>query len=449
MKHEETDPTELTPAQNTTVERKNIEIEAITWEGKADQLLLASKYKSEFLANMSHELRTPLNSLLVLSELLSENDEGNLTKRQIEFAETIHSCGQELLALINDILDLAKIESGKMVVDFKQMSLTELKGDLERTFSELAKIKGLEFRIEITQSAAQSITTDGKRLNQILKNLLSNALKFTGKGSVYLLIDRSTTTFGSNTTADTAKDIVSFTVTDSGIGIAKDKQKIIFEPFQQADGTTNRNYGGTGLGLAICIELATLLGGQLTVESELGKGSSFSLHLPASFATECHAAVDQAAESTGQDQPLILERTDSELLTLEPAVDDDRLTVGATDLVFLVIEQDLQFAEMVKVLGRQRGFKTIIAGSGTVANALVEQFLPHAISLDLKLANGEGWTTLEFLRRSQKTRQIPLQLVSVDEKNIQETTRRGTGTKSRQELLDETSRFLDRALENL
>jgi signal transduction histidine kinase len=236
--------------------------------------------KSQFVANMSHELRTPLNSLLILSQILAENEDGNLTSKQIDFAKSINACGSELLALINDMLDLAKLESGKMVVHRHQVTLTEIKSSLERTFGEIAKRKKLDFRVDIDQRVVRSMFTDGKRLHQVLNNLLSNALKFTSKGSVILHIDQASAGSDPKNALRSTKDVISFMVSDTGIGIAQDKQKKIFDPFEQAEATTDHKYGGTGLGLAISREIATMLGGQLIVASELGKGSTFTLQLP-------------------------------------------------------------------------------------------------------------------------------------------------------------------------
>lgn len=419
-------------------------------ESKAKHLAEASRYKSEFLANMSHELRTPLNSLLVLSELLFENDEGNLTDRQIEFAKTIHACGSELLALINDILDLAKIESGKMVVDIKQIDLEDLKQDLERNFCELAKFRKLDFRIVTNEKVVGSIRTDERRLKQVLKNLLSNALKFTETGNVTLLIDQASTSFDRNDASGTEESIISFVVSDTGIGIAKDKQRMIFEPFEQVDGSTSRKYGGTGLGLAISREIATLLGGTLAVESDVGKGSKFTLNLPADYATHPDTACDPLSdtETAEKRKHWSFEGTDTRPSSHECAVADDRCSIHEGDQLLLIIVLDPEFRAGARYLAQERGFKILIAGSCEDGVALAERYLPQAITLDLKLADGQGWTTLELLRGGQKTRQIPVQLVSINGNFSQGTDPHGPAGDSLEQLLGETSMFLDRILKN-
>ena len=269
--------------QNRRIEIKNAEIEDArkALEEKAEQLALSSRYKSEFLANMSHELRTPLNSLLILAKLLGDNVDGNLTDKQIEFANTIHNAGAELLGLINDILDLSKVEAGKMDLHVAEVSVAEELAGLERSFTPVAEEKGLTFELDFAENALPTIVTDQQRLQQVLKNLLSNAFKFTEEGGVVLRVDQAPTErqFAGDTLAN-AEHVVGFSVVDTGVGIAADKLRLIFEAFQQADGTTSRRYGGTGLGLSISREIARLLGGEIHVESEPGVGSTFTLYLP-------------------------------------------------------------------------------------------------------------------------------------------------------------------------
>jgi signal transduction histidine kinase len=275
------------------VEFKNREIEQAraALEEKAEQLSLSSRYKSEFLANMSHELRTPLNSLLILARLLADNVGGNLTPKQVEFARTIHSSGAELLALINDILDLAKIESGTVTLNIAAESFEDITDYVERTFRQVATDKDLEFVVSVGRELPAAMETDAKRLQQIITNLLSNAFKFTAKGRVSLEVDKAASGWSlGHPVLDHAGTVVALSVLDTGIGIPANKQRLIFEAFQQADGTTSREYGGTGLGLSISRELTRLLGGEIRVESEPGKGSTFTLYLPLSDEVSALAA---------------------------------------------------------------------------------------------------------------------------------------------------------------
>src|SRR6202043_557338 len=311
---------QLLAEQNTEVEAKNREVETAKaqLEEKAEQLALTSKYKSEFLANMSHELRTPLNNLLILAKMLAENSEKNLLTKQVKFAETIHSSGTDLLALINDILDLSKIESGKMDVELGPVQLTQLQDYCSRTFRHVAEGKGLDFTIELDPTLGDTIHTDSKRLQQVLKNLLSNALKFTEHGTVRLKIARPVS--GWRTThpvLSRVKSVVAFSVTDTGIGIPQEKQRIIFEAFQQADGTTSRKYGGTGLGLSISRELARLLGGEIRLQSAPGVGSTVTLYLPQMYVTPAQLFKSEALKTT----PVLLEQAAVVASVPPPSVD--------------------------------------------------------------------------------------------------------------------------------
>jgi signal transduction histidine kinase len=284
---------QLLENEKKQVEAKNIEIEMArrAVEEKAEQLALTSKYKSEFLANMSHELRTPLNSLLILSKLLADNPQGNLNDKQTEFARTIHSAGSDLLSLINDILDLSKIESGTVSIEIGDMPMRNLKQHMERTFRQLAADKELDFKVEFDSELPETIRTDDKRLQQVVLNLLSNAFKFTSRGSVTLAVRGATGGWTpSHPVLRNAEQAIEIAVTDTGIGIPEDKQKLIFEAFQQADGTTSRKYGGTGLGLSISREIARLIGGELKVRSKPGEGSTFTLFVPLQVAPVAAAA---------------------------------------------------------------------------------------------------------------------------------------------------------------
>jgi HAMP domain-containing protein/signal transduction histidine kinase len=333
------DKARLLSAQNMQVEAKNREVEQAKrdLEEKAEQLALTSKYKSEFLANMSHELRTPLNSLLILSKLLSENTQGNLTDKQVEFARSIHHAGSDLLGLINDILDLSKIESGTVTLDIGETSFTSLRDHMDRTFSQIAQDKKLDFVVELDSDLPRSMYTDDKRVQQVIKNLLSNAFKFTEKGGVRLRIARVKSGWSTaNDRLNKAGPVIAFSVHDTGIGIPEEKQRIIFEAFQQADGTTSRKYGGTGLGLSISREITRLLGGELTVQSTPNKGSVFTLYLPLNFVPA--TAVSQARATTVQTVRAV---TAAE--TQEPLI-DDRDSINRGDAVVLIVEDDQRFA---------------------------------------------------------------------------------------------------------
>ncbi|HEY9734847.1 MAG TPA: response regulator [Trichocoleus sp.] len=434
---------ELMESQKQQVERKNAEIEGArqALEDQAHQLALSSRYKSEFLANMSHELRTPLNSLLILAKLLSENSDGNLTEKQVEYSRTIHSAGNDLLSLINDILDLAKIESGTMSVSVEAVSLAALRRDLDRTFRPLANSKGLGFAVELGPDLPETVSTDPKRLQQILKNLLSNAIKFTEQGEVVLRIQRH------------EADQVAFAVSDTGIGIAADKQQVIFEAFQQADGTTSRKYGGTGLGLSISLELARLLGGAIELVSQSGEGSTFTLVLPeqiegaigaASGMTPSGATITfgpdhsfsgpasqitrapngGAIAAVSQGEPLAQWPLESGLRPSLPPlageIADDRAQLQPGDRVLLVIEDDANFARILLEMARRQGFKVLIATQGKAGLALAQQFLPNAITLDLHLPDMPGWSVLDQLKRDTTTRHIPIHVLTVDDQQPRE-----------------------------
>ncbi|PSM47630.1 histidine kinase [Chroococcidiopsis sp. CCALA 051] len=431
---------ELLALQNREVERKNQEIEQArrSLEEKAAQLALSSKYKSEFLANMSHELRTPLNSLLILARLLADNQDRNLTEKQVEYARTIHSAGNDLLALINDILDLAKIESGKMSVDIEPVRFTHLRENIERTFRQVAGDRQLKFEIQFDEQLPRTLYTDAKRLQQVLKNLLSNAFKFTDAGSVRLNVTPALAGWSAeqevlNRAAREAPPgeagVIAFSVTDTGIGIAPDKQQIIFEAFQQADGTTSRRYGGTGLGLSISREITRLLGGEIQLRSELGRGSTFTLYLPqmvSRTAVESHVVPSLTPTpplpTLPTSPPEVVSLVESQISNLleERAVEDDRDVIQPGDRTLLIIEDDLKFVKILMDAARQQGFKVLVATRGNVGLALAQQFQPTAITLDIRLPIVDGWTVLDRLKHNPDTRHIPVHIISVEE-----TTQRG------------------------
>nr|MBA3272331.1 response regulator [Chthoniobacterales bacterium] len=419
------DKARLLADQNVEVERKNKEVEQARQEleTKAKQLALTSKYKSEFLANMSHELRTPLNSLLILSDQLSRNNDSNLTPRQVEFAQTIHSSGNDLLALINDILDLSKIESGTVIVDVGDVGFRDLQDYVDRTFRHVADNKKLSFDLEIDPNIPRAIQTDAKRLQQILKNLLSNAFKFTDKGKVALRVDTPTSGWSQDIeTLNRAKSVIAFTVTDTGIGIPPEKQQIIFEAFQQADGSTSRKYGGTGLGLAISRELARLLGGEIKLSSIPGEGSVFTLYLPQVYAARSlrraggggavAAAEHNAVLIPPDDAPQHRGPQDSAANALFV---DDASNIQPGDLVLLIVENDPHFAHLLYDTAHEHGFKAVVSGRGAPSVALARQLRPAAISLDINLPDLDGWRVLDRLKDEPETRHIPVQIITTDE----------------------------------
>jgi hypothetical protein len=411
---------ELLVRQNMEVEKKNREIEQarMSLEEKAEQLSLTSKYKSEFLANMSHELRTPLNSLLILSKLLAQNTDGNLSEKQVEFARTIHSSGSDLLELINEILDLSKIESGTMDVDVRPVMFTELRAFVDRTFTEVAVSKGLEFQTVLEPDLPPVIQTDPKRLQQVLKNLLSNALKFTDQGSVSLGIRTVQSGWSRDQQAlAEAPAVVAFTVRDTGIGIPADKHRIIFEAFQQADGTTSRKYGGTGLGLSISREIARLLGGEIRLTSEVGAGSTFTLYLPSVY-TPARAMSPSAALQRSEVAARVAAeraahaRADDSLIA-QNEVQDDRDILAHDDRVVLIVEDDLSFLKILMDLAREKGFKCLAGTRGDVGLALARRYQPDAITLDIDLPVLDGWSVLDRLKHDPETRHIPVHIISM------------------------------------
>jgi signal transduction histidine kinase/HAMP domain-containing protein/CheY-like chemotaxis protein len=440
--------------QNEEVEKKNREVEQArqALEEKARQLALTSKYKSEFLANMSHELRTPLNSLLILSDQLCKNTEQNLSTKQLEFAKTIHSSGNDLLALINDILDLSKIESGTVVVEVNEVRLDELHGYVERTFRHIAEARNVDFQIQFDDRLPRLMFTDAKRLQQIVKNLLSNAFKFTHRGQVMLHV--APVEFGWNPDHEVlsqAGTVLAFSVADTGIGIPPEKQRIIFEAFQQADGSTSRKYGGTGLGLTISRELSRLLGGEISLSSRAGKGSTFTLYLPLHYVSfrlprrlssvegpPLPARTD-ASEAWSEpisrgfepwvpvSPPLILspspfavaeaasEPPEPYPIMLVNEVGDDRDAIHPGDRVLLIVENDVGFARILLDAAREKGFKGLVTCLATTALALVRQYNPTAIALDIHLPDMEGWRLFDRLKEDMNTRHIPICIISTDD----------------------------------
>ena len=402
--------------RNVEVERKNQEIELArrAVEEKAAELALTSKYKSEFLANMSHELRTPLNSILILGQQLTDNPDGNLSSRQVEFARTIHGAGTDLLNLISDILDLSKIESGTVTVEAEDIYFSNLIAMVARPFRHEADTRNLSFEISVDSSLGSSLVTDSKRLQQVLKNLLSNAFKFTAQGGVRLNVRAALGGWSPNHPVLTqAPSVVAFEVSDTGIGIPSEKQKIIFEAFQQADASTNRKYGGTGLGLAISRELSGLLGGEIQLRSTPGSGSSFTLYLPMKYMGPRGAVCPAVAFSALGDRPAVLPPVASERALEQIA--DDRLALQPGDPVLLIVEDDPHYARILVDLARQQGFKVLLAMRGDDALDLARQYRPTAISLDVFLPDMLGWNVLAQLKQDPHMRHVPVQLITLDE----------------------------------
>jgi PAS domain S-box-containing protein len=396
--------------QTQSLEAKNLEVEASKQniEQKTKQLEISSKYKSEFLANMSHELRTPLNSLLILSKDLSENRNKNLEPIQVESAEIIYKSGCDLLVLINEVLDLSKIEAGKMSLTVEPLSLRNFANELIREFKHHADQKGLKLNAKLDKDLPEFIQTDSQRLNQILKNLLSNAIKFTEKGSVSIHIDRNT------------ESTIIISVSDTGIGIQDEKQMDVFEAFQQAEGGTSRKYGGTGLGLSISRELAKLLGGEIKLTSKLNEGSVFSLIVP--------LKIEQEQESGNSNTPVnyrdknidLKPRLSNEIEFLNyPSIKDDRETIGTDDKTVLIIEDDLKFAKIILKQANKKGFKCLSAASGEDGLALALEHKPQAIILDMLLPGINGHTVLLALKANPSLRHIPVHIISAKEPSLE------------------------------
>jgi signal transduction histidine kinase/DNA-binding response OmpR family regulator len=400
---------QLLENEKRQVEAKNLEIEMArrALEDKAEQLALTSRYKSEFLANMSHELRTPLNSLLILSKLLADNAQGNLSEKQTEFARTINSAGSDLLNLINDILDLSKVESGTVSIEVGEMPLDNLKVHMERTFRQLAADKSLDFKVKFDPKLPATVRTDEKRLQQIVLNLLSNAFKFTSKGGVTLSIRCAEGGWSAmHPVLSKGDHAIEIAVTDTGIGIPEEKQRLIFEPFHQADGTTSRKYGGTGLGLSISREIARLLGGELQVRSKPNEGSTFTLYIP------LEAEVDATAAVSGS--PARYDNSGAVIPTALPTefeVNDDRDTLGKHPFV-LIVEDDPTFATILLDAAHDAGLKGVVSTAGAGTLAMARKLQPNAITLDLGLADIDGFVLLDLLKHDPDTSHVPIHVIS-------------------------------------
>ena len=401
--------------QNISLQESKAEIEkaSVALETKAEELELASKYKSEFLANMSHELRTPLNSLLILAQLLSRNKNGNLDEKQIEYAQTIHSAGSDLLTLINEILDLSKVEAGKVEAHPEEFSVNKLAKTIEQKFIHVAEDKGLSFKMITDDALPSSLYTDSQRLNQIINNLLSNAFKFTSEGEIRITMRRPSENDNLSLLKLSSDNSIAISVSDSGIGIPENKQKVIFEAFQQADGSTVRRFGGTGLGLAISRQLARLLGGDLVLESEEGKGSTFTLYIPEKLEIKQSDNTEETVSSSTPIATDIVTQTAPEEVPTEIAnIVDDRDNFSSGDKIILIIEDDRKFLDILTELARDNHFKCLLAEDGKTGLELAKQYQPDAILLDVGLPQLDGWSVMEKLKEYSDTRHIPVHFMS-------------------------------------
>ncbi|MEO8182809.1 MAG: response regulator, partial [Deltaproteobacteria bacterium] len=391
------------------IKNREIEFAKADIEEKAEQLALTSRYKSEFVANMSHELRTPLNSLLILSRMLVDNVDGNLTEKQVAFSQTIHASGNDLLSLINDILDLSKIESGTLAVEPSEVLLEDLRAYVEQGFRHVAQEKGLDFSVELTGRPPGSIQTDPKRLQQVLKNLLSNAFKFTDRGSVTMTI--STASYGWNREhpiLNGADCVVAFSVSDTGMGIAEGKQRIIFEAFQQADGTTSRRFGGTGLGLSISREIANLLGGEIRVVSVLGSGSTFTFYLPSQFVSPAtERGRRAAAEAPAQRLPRSPRSAEHAAPhEAEPASPERAPAHG--NCLLLLADSDPELREAVQRSAESAGIDSVIADDARIDPSQVAKLHPSAIIVDLRSGTLDAWIALDRIKHNLATAHLPI-----------------------------------------
>jgi CheY-like chemotaxis protein len=398
----------LLEQQKEKLEQANIEI-----ENKAKELETTSKYKSEFLANMSHELRTPLNSILILSQLLYENKENRLTEKEVEFARNIHNSGNDQLQLINEILDLSKVESGKIELEIVEVSIAEIVKDVRAMFGEVAKNKSVGFFLRSNDTDMVVLTTDHQRLQQILRNLLSNAFKFTeAGGSVTLDIHRAGAGVLEGGGRSAGKpDLIAFAVTDTGIGIPEDKQAVVFDAFQQADGSTKRKYGGTGLGLSISRELAHALGGDILLQSAEGAGSTFTLYIPQHFEGS-RALASQRVVEIKKISETHLRKTEEKFPSAEGELSDDRHSLRENDKVILIMEDDPAFASVLLDFVRERNYKGIVAVQGNTGLSYARYYRPDAIILDMKLPVMNGAEVLKYLKKDPALRHVPVQIIS-------------------------------------
>ncbi|MCD6415272.1 MAG: response regulator [Planctomycetes bacterium] len=430
----------------TQRQKRDVELARQKIEEKAEEVARASKYKSEFLANMSHELRTPLNSLLLLAQSLSQNKDGNLTADQVESANIIYDSGSDLLNLINEILDLSKIEAGRMDLQVGTVRVSDLGDGIRSSFGHMAEEKGLSLEVTISEDAPLKISSDRKRVEQIIRNLLSNALKFTEKGSVTVTFGRPAPGSDLSRSGLPVGECLAVAVKDTGIGIPPKQQKVIFEAFQQIDTGTARKYGGTGLGLSISRELASLLGGEIQLESEPGKGSTFTLYLPLAVSASRNAAPGDAATLTVSraDRGAASDAARQDAAAVQ--IEDDREHLQKDDRVILVIEDDPDFARLLERKCHEKGFKCLAAPTGESGLELAGKHLPSAVILDISLPGMDGWGVLSALKDNTRTRHIPVHIVSVEEASTEALRKGAVGHATKplsQESLEETFRRLE------
>jgi len=408
--------TQALEAQKTEVVNKNESLQKIQKdiEQKAEELAVSSKYKSEFLANMSHELRTPLNSLLILSQDMAANKKNNLDESQVQSADIIYNCGNDLLKLINEILDLSKVEAGKMTLDLEKIKLSEIINSINHSFQPVVEKKGLKMFVKVGEEMPESIQTDRQRIEQIIKNLLSNAIKFTDEGMITVDFRKTNPDDNLSRSGLDQKKSFAISIIDTGIGVPENKKMDIFEAFQQGDGSTSRKYGGTGLGLSISRELSKLLGGEIQITSTKGKGSTFTIFLP--------------LELTGVEDSIVTEKEAIKTPPLEtatpprkasPSINDDGDNIEQDDRVILVIEDDLNFAEILFKFSHENGFKCVHAGDGETGLALAEKYMPNAIILDIKLPGIQGWQVLDALKSHARLRHIPVHIMTAEEETME------------------------------
>ncbi len=445
--------------QKVELEDKNVALEKAQQlvEEKAKDLELSNKYKTEFLANMSHELRTPLNSLLILSKVLTENKQGNLTGKQVEFARTIYSAGVDLLALINDVLDLSKVEAGKILLNIEEIEVRRLADYIEQNFAHVTEDKGLYLKVNISDDIPELIQTDRQRVEQILKNFLSNAIKFTSEGGVTVSIGRPQGGVIFAQSGFDPRTTIAFAVSDTGIGIPEDKLRLVFEAFQQADGTTSRRFGGTGLGLSISKELVTLLSGEIDLQSEEGKGSVFTLYLPQRWVRQDatqhvgyrapvphepeHATeplLSAAAASSAGIQPVVSDVDEFRVM-------DDRHNFSSTKKSLLIIDDDPKFIKILFDLAHESGFQCLLAEDGEAGLQLADQYLPSAIILDIALPRINGWTVMERLKANTDTGHIPVHFITAQDQSLKAAKMGAIGYLTKPVSLDE----LEKAFETI